>query len=215
MIKTGQDKPTQPEYLALRFLCKKLAGCVEHIIQTAVESGQAEYTVSYETVSEETGINVEFNDAILTAVHEMLLERPELSQMEALETAFHLEVLQQQNSRVEERSLPRLREMLGCEWKDLHLIHDKIDQVPATIVELSDVTLTESGKTAWADVLNAKIKQVYDGPYGLQMEVTGVKASRLEQFSYMLAGYCSIEEYEMWVAGETEPNQELEQSCSE
>ncbi|MDD2293951.1 MAG: hypothetical protein PHD07_07080 [Bacteroidales bacterium] len=182
---------------------------MEHIIQTAMESGQTGYTVPYETISEETGINVEFNDAILTAVHEMLLERPELSQMEALETAFHLEVLQQQNSRVEERSLPRLREMLGCEWKDLHLIHDKIDQVPATIVELSDVTLTESGKTAWADVLNAKIKQVYDGPYGLQMEVTGVKASRLEQFSYMLAGYCSIEEYEMWVVEEAESNQQL------
>lgn len=215
MIETNQDKPTQPEYLALRSLCKNLADCVEHIIQTAMESGQMEYIVPYETISEETGINVEFNDAILTAVHEMLLERPELSELEASETAFHLEVLQQQNSRVEERRLPRLGELLGCEWNDLHLIHDEIDQVPATIVELSDTTLTETGKTDWADILNAKVMQIYAGPYGLQMEVTGVKASRLAEFSYMLAGYCSIEEYEMWVAGETEPNQELEQSCSE
>lgn len=212
MIKTDQDKPTQPEYLALRSLCKKLADCVEHIIQTAMESGQTEYTVPYETISEETDINVEFNDAIFTAIHEMLLERPELSALEASETAFHLEVSQQQNSRAEESSLPRLGDLLACEWKDLHLIHDEIDQVPATIVELSDTTLTESGKAAWADVLNAKVKQIYSGLYGLQMEVTGVKAARLAEFSYMLAGYCSIEETEMWVAGEVEPSQQFGQS---
>jgi len=215
MIKTNQDKQNHPEYLALRSLCKNLADCVEHIIQTAMESRQTEYTVPYEIISEKTGINVEFNDAILTAVHEMLLERPELSELEASETAFHLEVSQQQNSREKESNLPRLGDLLACEWKDLHLIHDEIDQLPATIVELSDTTLTETGKTAWADVLNAKVKQIYVGPYGLQMDVTGVKASRLEQFSYMLAGYCSIEEYETWVTGETEPDQELEQSCSE
>jgi len=126
MIETNRDKPTQPEYLALRSLCKNLVDCVEHIIQTVMESGQTEYTVPYE-ISEETGINLEFNDAILTAVHEMLLERPELFELEALETAFHLEVSQQQNSRVEKSSLPRLGDLLACEWKDLHLIHDEID----------------------------------------------------------------------------------------
>ena len=215
MIKTDKDKPDHPEYLALRSLCKKLADCVEHIIQTAMESGQVEYTVPYEIISEKTGINVEFNDAILTTVHEMLLERPELFGMKASETAFHLDVLQKQSNRAKESSLPRLGDLLACEWKDLHLIHDEIDQVPATIVELSSTTLTESGRTAWADILNAKVKQIYVGLYGLQMDVTGVKASRLEQFSYMLAGYCSEEEYEMWVAEEEGTGQHLGQPCSE
>jgi len=215
MIKTGQDKPTQPEYLALRFLCKKLAGCVEHIIQTAVESGQTEYTVPYGIISEKTGINVEFNDAILTAVHEMLLERPELSAMEASEKAFHLEVSQQQNSSKKESRLPRLGDLLACEWKNLHLIHDEIDQDPAIIAKLSNITLTESGRTAWADVLNAKVRQIYAGPYGVQMEVTGVKASRLEEFSYMLDGHCTPEEFKMWVAGAVVPSRQLEQFCLE
>lgn len=31
------------------------------------------------------------------------------------------------------------------------------------------------------------------------MELSGVKASRLEDFSAMLAGYCSVEDYENWV----------------
>lgn len=213
MIKTDQDKPTQPEYLALRFLCKKLAGCVEHIIQTAMESGQTEYTVLYETVSKETGINVEFNDAILTAVHEMLLERPELSALEASEKAFHLEVSKQQNSSEKESRLPRLGDLLACEWTNLHLIHSELDQAPVTIAKLSNTTLTESGRTAWADVLNAKVKQIYAGPYGVQMEVIGVKASRLEEFSYMLDGDCTTEEFKMWVGGAVVPNQQLEKPC--
>jgi hypothetical protein len=215
MIKTDQDKPNHPEYTALRFLCEKLADCVENIIRTATDSGQTEYTVPYEIITDKTGINVEFNDAILTAVHEMLLESPELSGLEASETGFHLEVLQHQNNKYKEINLPRLGDLLACEWKDLHLIHDEIDQVPATIVELSNATLTDSGKADWADILDAKVKQIYVGLYGLQMDVTGVKASRLERFSYMLGGYCSVEEYEMWVAGEREPDQRLEQSCTE
>ena len=31
------------------------------------------------------------------------------------------------------------------------------------------------------------------------MELSGVKADRLEAFSAMLAGYCSVEDYENWV----------------
>ncbi len=215
MIKTNQDKQNHPEYLALRSLCKNLADCVEHIIQTAIESRQPEYSVPYEIISEKTGINVEFNDAILTAVQEMLLERSELSELEASETAFHLDILQQQNSRAEEIGLPRLGDLLACEWKDLHLIHDEIDQAPARIAQLSNATLTESGRIAWADILNAKVKQIYVGPYGLQMEVTGVKASRLEEFSYMLDGCCTTEEFKTWVAGAVAANREFVQLCPE
>jgi hypothetical protein len=66
-------------------------------------------------------------------------------------------------------------------------------------VELDDSTLTEAGKEAWADVLNADVLRVYTGYYGLQMELAGVKASRLDAFSSMLAGYCSVQDYKKWV----------------
>ncbi len=215
MIKAGQENQAQPEYLALRSLCKKLTDSVDHLIQNVLESGKVYYTLFYEKISEETGINVEFNDAIFTTIYEMLQERPELSVLEASGKAFLLEVSQSQNISIKESNLPRLVDLLDCEWKDLHLIQDEVDQVPATIVELSNATLTESGRVAWADILDAKVKQIYVGLYGLQMNVTEVKASRLEEFAYMLAGYCSVEEYEMWVAGESEPVQGLEQSCPE
>ena len=82
----------------------------------------------------------------------------------------------------------------------LFIAYDEIDYgLPHTIVELDGGTLTEAGKEAWADVLDAKVVRVFQGYSGLQMELSGVKASRLDAFSAMLAGYCSVEDYENWV----------------
>lgn len=94
----------------------------------------------------------------------------------------------------------RLSEMLDARWENLHLVHHEIDSEPHTIVELDAGTLTEAGREAWADVLDAKVLRVFQGIYGLQMELSGVKASRLDDFSAMLAGYCSEQDYDRWVS---------------
>ena len=78
--------------------------------------------------------------------------------------------------------------------------------MPHTIVEMDGNTLTEAGRDAWSDVLNAKVQRVYQGYYGLQMELSGIKASRLNAFSAMLGGYCSVEDYEAWV---NDPDDEM------
>jgi hypothetical protein len=41
------------------------------------------------------------------------------------------------------------------------------------------------------------------------MELAGVKASRLDAFSSMLAGYCSVQDYKKWV---NEPEDHLSQT---
>lgn len=93
-----------------------------------------------------------------------------------------------------------LKDLLCARWENLHLVHDEIDYgLPHTIVELDGTTLTAAGKEAWADVLNAKVVRVFRGYSGLQMELSGVKAGRLDAFSAMLAGYCSVEDYDNWV----------------
>lgn len=93
-----------------------------------------------------------------------------------------------------------LKDLLCARWENLHLVHDEIDYgLPHTIVELDGTTLTAAGKEAWADVLDAKVVRVFQGYSGLQMELSGVKAGRLEAFSAMLAGYCNVEDYENWV----------------
>lgn len=108
-----------------------------------------------------------------------------------------------------EESFQVLRDLLRIPWADIHLVHKDVEIDPATIVEMSPNTLTEAGKQAWSDVLDANVCRVYEGVYGLSVELDGVKPSRLQSFSAMLAGYCSEENYEKWVA---EPEESPEQS---
>ena len=96
----------------------------------------------------------------------------------------------------------RLKDLLHLHWEDIHLLHKDVEIQPATIVELNEHTLTNAGKEAWADVLDAEVVKVYNGYYGLQMELDKVKPRRLEEFSSMLAGYCPVSDYEKWVMQE-------------
>jgi len=89
--------------------------------------------------------------------------------------------------------------LIGCKLNDIHLCHCDEDHDVSTIVELNDSTLTEQGKKAWADVLNAKVERIYTGIYGTQIELSGVEAERLCDFSRMLTGYVSTEDYDRWV----------------
>jgi hypothetical protein len=95
-----------------------------------------------------------------------------------------------------------LKDLLHLHWEDIHLMHKDVEVQPATIVELDEHTLTDAGKEAWADVLDAEVVRVYNGYYGLQMELDKVKPSRLEEFSSMLVGYCPVSDYEKWVTQE-------------
>lgn len=180
-------------------------------------------------IQEGCDLSLSENPALTELLADMLVERPEVHlayvRSDCLELRFHPEFCPNCQKETEDwQSLagaalqagdPReqreqkdegqtmeacLKDLLCARWEDLHLVHDEIDYgLPHTIVELDGTTLTAAGKEAWADVLNAKVVRVFRGYSGLQMELSGVKASRLEDFSAMLAGYCSVEDYENWV----------------
>lgn len=101
-------------------------------------------------------------------------------------------------------SRQKLCELLRIPLANVHLVHKEVEIDPATIVELSENTLTDAGKQAWADVLDAEVCRIYAGAYGLQVELAGVESYRLQDFSTMLAGYCSEENYEKWVTAPKE-----------
>jgi hypothetical protein len=105
-----------------------------------------------------------------------------------------------------------LKETLTSQsFEDIHLVHQNVDNDPATIVELHSGTLTEAGKEAWADVMNAEVISVFKGVHGLQILLRGVKASRIDDFSRMLAGYCSVEDYDTWVSSDPVPEIETKE----
>ncbi len=105
--------------------------------------------------------------------------------------------------KIEKASNPlRISDLLKCNLSDIHLCHMDVDHELATICELNAKTLTDEGKEAWKDVLNARVTSIYEGAYGLQIGVTDCKPSRIRDFSYMLAGNCSEQDYNRWVNDE-------------
>ena len=158
------------------------------------------------------------NPRLWKLMQDMLRERQEVSLVDCVEEGFDIYyyldfspnyIPEEGEAAVQEAGAdvksPRLKDILCTHWENIHLVHTEVDNMPHTITELDSGTLTEAGKKVWADVLNAKVERVYQGLYGLQMELSGVKPGRLEAFSGMLGGYCSEQEYETWV---NEPERE-------
>lgn len=187
------------------------------------------WTFYLDQIQEECDFSLSENPALTELLADMLVERPEVHlayvRSDCLELRFHPEFCpncqketedcqsqagvalqagdpgEQREQKDEGQTMEAcLKDLLCARWENLHLVHDEIDYgLPHTIVELDGTTLTAAGKEAWADVLNAKVVRIFRGYSGLQMELSGVKAGRLEAFSAMLAGYCNVEDYENWV----------------
>ena len=100
-----------------------------------------------------------------------------------------------------------LKDLIECSLEDVHLVDRDEEHELATIVELNRDTLTEEGKQDWDDVLCARVERIYDGDYGVQIEVSGCEAERVKDFSFMLAGYVSEKDYDRWVNKPSEQNQ--------
>ena len=49
-----------------------------------------------------------------------------------------------------------------------------------------------------SDVLNAKVDEIFDGTYGVQIQCSGVDHQRLTEISYALAGYCPERDSKEW-----------------
>lgn len=92
-----------------------------------------------------------------------------------------------------------LFEVMSCNLENVHIVDADVEHDLATIVELNQDTLTDEGKREWSDVLGAKVTRIFDGIYGTQIEVTGSEPERLEAFSKMLAGECTLSESERWL----------------
>ena len=125
--------------------------------------------------------------------------------------AAHME---QEHTEEKQESAPsmKLKNLITVSLEDIHLVHSDEDIELATICELKNETLTSAGKEEWADVLNADVHRIFTGMYGLQIELNGIDPQRLTDFSYMLAGYCSEQDYEKWVTQEPEaPDVQMKQ----
>ena len=81
--------------------------------------------------------------------------------------------------------------------RDAHLLHHEIEVDTATN-DIHISMFTEDGKKKFANVLSATVTRVYQGFYGLQLDLAGCKPSEVKELSYALAGYCSASDYVRW-----------------
>ncbi|WRS26990.1 DUF6329 domain-containing protein [Oscillospiraceae bacterium MB08-C2-2] len=198
---------------ALQHLNELMTATADYIVTTGTQNTtEGNWIISFDELAQQTGFEHDFNstDTLLDMLH----ERKEVANVElgdsGIDVCYYLDFCPQYGGHPEEaEQLPeassqvsRLKDLLHLHWEDIHLLHKDVEVQPATIVELDENTLTDDGKAAWADVLDAEVVKIYNGYYGLQMELDKVKPSRLEEFSSMLAGYCPVSDYEKWVTQE-------------
>ena len=205
-------------YISLEEVERQARKAVEFIIQDGTKNTTSgNWVLSFEELEQQSGLCAEGKPFFQQLIGNMLCERPEVADLSIEENGFdvtyyldfcrNLEPEMEPETVRADDSQQKLCELLRIPLADVHLVHKEVEIDPATIVDLSAHTLTDAGKQAWADVLGARVCRIYAGAYGLQVELTGVKPSRLQDFSAMLAGYCSEENYEKWVA-QTEENPE-------
>ena len=103
----------------------------------------------------------------------------------------------------------KLRELLVCNLVDVHLVHADEEVKSMTIDELNGSTLTNDGKAAWADVLNADVNCIFNGIYGTNIDLSGVRLQRVSSFSQMLTGNILCLEYDKWVNESTTESLEM------
>lgn len=200
-----------PEATALRYpaLAKQnqeLAKAVDFIVADGTsQTTEGNWILSFAELERHTGLCVDGKPFLQELLGDMLCDRPEVADLTIedgrIDVVYYLDFCPNcpQEQPEELTANQKLRDLIQVPMKDVHLLHKEVEIEPATIVELSSDTLTEAGKQAWADVLNAKVCEIYQGVYGLQVDLEGVKPSRLREFSMMLAGYCPQSQYEKWV----------------
>ena len=202
---------------ALQQFNQKLMEAVDYIVSTGTQNTtEGNWIIGFDELAQQTGFEHDFNS--MDTLLDMLHEREEVANVElgdtTIDVCYYLDFCPQYGGQTEEmepEQLPeapspvsRLKDLLHIHWEDIYLIHKDVEVQPATIVELDEHTMTAAGKEAWADILDAEVVRVYNGYYGLQMELDKVKPRRLEEFSSMLAGYCPVTDYEKWVTQESD-----------
>jgi hypothetical protein len=198
---------------ARTFLKKNIQTMAEELIREGTaQISNGKWIISFEEISQHFDCTVTPTNGIGQMLIRELEARDDLANLiiaeDHMEMSFYLDHAPASASATEK--IITLFALMGCNLEDVHIVHDEEEHDLATIVELNQNTLTVQGKTDWADVLSAKVLRIYDGYYGTQIEVSGCKADRLEEFSKMLAGYCTISEYDCWVNQNAEPTNQNE-----
>ena len=161
------------------------------------EQGSVLSEFTFEELSKQLNTQISWDSYIGQNLIDRLIDNGSVRNFSQTDDGISFEIIADE---IEERQKPfTVRDLMRANLEDIHLLDTDVEHDLATIVELNEHTLTEEGVTAWSDVLNARVKRVYAGYYGTQVDVEGCDPNRLEAFSKMLAGECTLDEMDRWV----------------
>ena len=158
-----------------------------------------ETAIDFKSISDKFDVTVTADNGIGQMLIDELRGRNELANVEVTHDSIELTRVENAPVEVDDKHLITLFMLMGCNLDNVHIVDSEVEHDLATIVELNQDTLTDDGKREWSDVLGAKVTRIFDGIYGTQIEVTGSEPERLEAFSKMLAGECTLSESERWL----------------
>ena len=193
---------------ARSFMQKNIQTMADELIKEGTaQTGNGKWIISFEEISQHFDCTVTPTNGIGQMLIQEMEARDDVANLviaeDCMEMTYYLDHAPADATTAEK--ITTLFGLMGCNLEDVHIVHADEEHDLATIVELNRHTLTEQGQADWADVLGAEVLRIYDGYYGTQIEVSGCEASRLEDFSKMLAGYCTIDEYDRWVNSDVNP----------
>lgn len=207
------------QYASLKKLEQQAKEAVEFIIQEGTRSTEmGDWEMPFSKLEEETGLSVSGQSYLQDMLCGMLAERVEVSLVSTGESSFdvtycpeYCSIIQAGKGRGRRLREPdkmpvpapvqMLRDLIASPFLEVCLIsEEEFYKDPQIIPELCIDALTEAGREEWADVLDAEVGQIYMGLKGLEVSLVGVENARLEAFSSVLAGQCSDELHEKWVA---------------
>ena len=178
---------------AVDFMKKQIQMMADELLRNV------ETEIDFKSISDKFDVTVTADNGIGKMLIDELRGRNELANVQITHDSIELTRIENAPVEVDDRHLMTLFMLMGCNLENIHIVDADVEHDLATIVELNQDTLTEEGKREWSDVLSAKVTRIFDGIYGTQIEVTGCEPERLEAFSKMLAGECTLSESECWL----------------
>ena len=195
---------------ARSFVSQQLDMAARYIVNIGLAKGEgADQLFSFDELAKSLDLTITPDNGIDIRLAEMIEQYMEVDSVVMDGQGFHI-AYEQSHGQTETSASLTVRDLLPLAIHDFHLLPADEEIDVATIAELDGGTLTPSGYEEFADVLNAEVKNIYEGVYGLSVAVDGVAPARLTEFSYVLAGYCPEKEYRRLVneeaSAQTQPS---------
>lgn len=182
------------------FIQQQVEAIADEIIRegcTQSESGA--WVISFDKISQYFNTVVSPRNALGEMLINELCLRDDVLDIRATDDGIEIKFDLDHTNDQDDKNYMSLFSLMRSNLEDVHIVDVDEEHDLATIVELNQDTLTEDGKRNWSDVLGAKVERIFEGYYGFQIAVSGCAPERLEAFSKMLAGECSIEDSERWL----------------